>query len=74
MVVLGQLLGNMLSHAGFEGVLFASTITGKRNLAIFTRQLHHSESVIQVIDPPRRARCCVLDASNHADAERAAWD
>jgi hypothetical protein len=69
-----QLLGHMLSNAGFEGVLFSSTITGKRNLAIFPRQLHHSESVIQVIDPPPHARCSVLNAATHADAERVNWD
>jgi hypothetical protein len=69
-----QLLGHMLSHAGFEGVLFSSTITGKRNLAIFPRQLHQSESVIQVVDPPAHARCCVLNATTHADAERVNWD
>jgi len=69
-----QLLGNMLSHAGFEGVLFSSTITGKRNLAIFPRQFHHSESLIQILDPPPNARCCVLNATTHADAERVNWD
>jgi hypothetical protein len=69
-----QLLGQMLSHAGFEGVLFSSTTTGKRNLAIFPRQLHHSESVIRVVDPPADARCSVLNAATHADSERLIWD
>jgi hypothetical protein len=33
-----QLFGHLLSLAGFEGVLFSSTRTGKKNLALFTRQ------------------------------------
>ncbi|MBS0378112.1 MAG: RES domain-containing protein [Proteobacteria bacterium] len=69
-----QLLGSMLSYAGFEGVLFSSTITEKRSLAVFPRQLHHSESVVQVVAPPPNARCCILNAATHADAERTNWD
>lgn len=68
-----QLLGHMLAHAGFEGVLFSSTITGRRNLAIFPRQFHHSESVIEVVAPPPHARCCILNAATHGDAERLDW-
>ena len=68
-----QLLGHMLSNAGFEGVLFSSTITGKRSLSIFPRQLHHSESVIQVDGPPPDTWCSVLNSATYADAERVDW-
>ena len=69
-----QLFGNLLSHAGFEGVLFSSTITKKHNMALFPRQLENSASVIRVVDPPPTARYCELSASSHEDAERITWN
>jgi RES domain-containing protein len=68
-----QLFGHLLSIAGFDGVLFSSTITGKHNLAVFPRQLENSASLIQVLEPPPGAKCSVLSAANYVDAERVDW-
>jgi hypothetical protein len=69
-----QLFGHLLAHAGFEGVLFSSTITKKLNLAVFPRQLQNSTSTIRVIDPPSAAKCRELGAATYSDAERVTWD
>jgi len=55
-----QLLGHLLSFAGFEGVLYSSTRTGKKNLALFTRQFHNSSSIVCAIAPPEAATQCEL--------------
>jgi RES domain len=65
-----QLFGHLLTHAGFEGVLYSSTITGRRNLALFPRQLQNSSSVVRVVGPPAVARCVELSAATYGDAER----
>jgi hypothetical protein len=65
-----QLFGHLLRLAGFEGVLFSSTITRKLNLALFPRQFEHSSSAVYVKDPPAGARCTELSAATYADVER----
>lgn len=69
-----QLFGHLLSHAGFDGVLFSSTITKRLNLAVFPRQLQNSRSAIRAVEPPNSARCTELNAETYADAERVNWD
>jgi hypothetical protein len=64
-----QLFAHLLIQAGFEGVLYSSTITGKRNLALFTRQFKNSASIVSVLDPPRGATCCELSAKTFAQLE-----
>ena len=64
-----QLFGHLLSLAGFEGIVFSSTRTGKRNLALFTRQFVNSSSQVSVLTPPARARCCELNAQTYAELE-----
>lgn len=66
-----QLFGHLLALAGFEGVLFSSTITKRLNLGLFSRQFEHSSSTVYVKDPPVGARCTELSATTYADAERA---
>jgi hypothetical protein len=69
-----QLFGHLLAHAGFEAVLFSSTITKKLNLAVFPRQLQNSTSMIRVIEPPSGAKCSELGAATYSDAERVTWN
>ncbi len=65
-----QLFGHLLTLAGFEGVLYSSTITRKSNLALFSRQFEQSSSTVYVKDPPSDARCTELSAATYADVER----
>ena len=65
-----QLFGHLLTQAGFEGVLFSSTRTGEKNLAIFTRQFKNSASSISACNPPDNATCCELNAETYRDLER----
>jgi hypothetical protein len=65
-----QLLGHLLSLAGFEGVLYSSTRTGKRNLALFTRQFENSASIVRAVAPPASATRCELSSSTYRDLER----
>jgi len=64
-----QLFGHLLSLAGFEGVLYSSTITRRLNLALFPRQFKNSPSVVRVVNPPGSARCVELSASSYTDTE-----
>ena len=64
-----QLIGHLLTQAGFEGVLYSSTRTNKRNLALFTRQFRNSSSVVSVKNPPPTATCCELSATTFEDLE-----
>jgi hypothetical protein len=64
-----QLLGHLLTQSGFEGVLYTSTRTGKRSLALFTRQFRNSSSVVRVKNPPPTATCCELSATTFEDLE-----
>jgi RES domain len=64
-----QLFGHLLSQAGFEGVLFSSTRTGKKNLALFTRQFKNSPSVVKVVNAPPTATLTELTALNYAELE-----
>jgi hypothetical protein len=64
-----QLFAHLLIQAGFEGVLYSSTITGKRNLALFTRQFKNSVSIVSVLDPPSGATCCELSAKTFTQLE-----
>ena len=64
-----QLLGHLLTLAGFEGVLYASTRTGKRNLALFTRQFKNSVSIVRALSPPATARQCELSALTFRELE-----
>ena len=64
-----QLLGHLLSLAGFEGVLFSSTRTNKMNLALFTRQFKNSSSTVEVIAPPPTSSCTALSAHTFLDLE-----
>lgn len=65
-----QLLGHLLSLAGFEGVLYSSTRTGKKDLALFTRQFHNSSSKVCAIAPPATATQCELSSATYRDLER----
>jgi hypothetical protein len=64
-----QLFGHLLSIAGFEGALFSSTRTGKKNLVLFPRQFKNSASLVRVLKPPSTARCCELSAQTYAELE-----
>jgi hypothetical protein len=64
-----QLFAHFLMQAGFEGVLYSSTITGKRNIALFTRQFKNSASIVNVLDPPAGATCCELSAKTFMQLE-----
>jgi hypothetical protein len=64
-----QLFGHLLSLAGFEGALFSSTRTRKKNLVLFTRQFKNSASVARVLNPPATARCCELSAQTYSELE-----
>jgi hypothetical protein len=64
-----QLFGHLLTQAGFEGVLFSSTRTGEKNLALFTRQFKNSASSIRACNPPKYATCCELSADTYPDLE-----
>jgi hypothetical protein len=64
-----QIFGHMVRDAGFEGILYASTITGQENLALFPRQFQNSTSIVAATAPPDGAKCCVLDAVNCAEIE-----
>ena len=66
-----QVIGRLVADSGYDGILYRSTKTGERNLAVFTRNLAHSDSVIRVApEPPAQVRLRQLDASNYGDAER----
>ncbi len=60
-----QLFGHLLCLAGFEGVLFSSTRTGQRNLALFTRQFKNSSSIVRVLNPPSSVSGWELNASTY---------
>ena len=64
-----QLIGHLLTQAGFEGVLYSSTRTSKLSLALFTRQFRNSSSVVRVKNPPPTATCCELSATTFEDLE-----
>lgn len=64
-----QLFGHLLGQAGFEGVLFSSTRTGKKNLALFARQFKNSASIVRVQMPPASATCCELSAKTFGELE-----
>jgi hypothetical protein len=64
-----QLIGHLLTQAGFEGVLYTSARTKKRNVALFTRQFRNSSSVVRVKNPPPTAICCELSAATFEDLE-----
>jgi hypothetical protein len=66
-----QIFGHLVSQAGFEGILYASIRTGKRNLALFPRQFKNSSSIVSVIGAPASAVCCELSAKTYEDLERA---
>jgi len=68
-----QLFGHLLSQAGFEGILYSSTLTKRLSLALFPRQLVSSSSVVRVVQPPEVARCTELSADTYLDAERIEW-
>jgi hypothetical protein len=63
-----QLFGKFLVDAGYEGVLYRSTRSSKRCLAVFTRQLANSDSSIALHeDRPSTVDYCELNASNCGD-------
>jgi len=60
-----QVFGGLLVEAGFEGVIYRSTKSGKRCLAVFTRQLVNSDSKITLYgDRPADIAFAELTASN----------
>jgi hypothetical protein len=65
-----QLFGHLLSLAGFEGALFSSTRTGKKNLVLFPRKFEHSNSRVIVRNPPAKARCTELSSATFLECER----
>lgn len=64
-----QLFATWLIQAGFEGVKYISTKSGKASVAVFTRQFEHSDSVIAVVDPPAEATHCLLNRDTFKEAE-----
>jgi hypothetical protein len=64
-----QLIGHLSAQAGFEGILYSSTRTGKKNLALFTRQFKNSASIVKVLNPPPTATSCELSANTFNDLE-----
>jgi RES domain len=66
-----QVFGKLLCSAGFEGVLYRSVHTNRRNLAVFTRQLVNSESEIHVQPPqPPGVILVSLNSTNWRHAEK----
>lgn len=65
-----QVFGRLASIAGFEGIRYESSRTGKDVLAIFPRNFRNSTSVIRVTDAPGESTCIVLDGKTWRDAER----
>ena len=65
-----QLFGHLASQAGFEGILYLSIRTGKRNLAIFPREFKNSTSTVSVIGAPASAVCCELSAKTYGELEQ----
>lgn len=60
-----QVFGKLLVDSGFEGILYRSSKTTKKCLAVFTRQLAGSDTVIRLADdPPEGAGPRELNASN----------
>ena len=60
-----QVFGKLLVDSGFEGVLYRSSKTNKKCLAVFTRQLAGSDTVIALHDDrPPGIDHCELNASN----------
>ena len=68
-----QLLGHLIRQAGYEAVMYASTRSGKRSLAVFPSQLKNSTSIVRVNDAPSNVKCCELSAANYQDADRLDW-
>ncbi|MFT3907309.1 MAG: RES family NAD+ phosphorylase [Steroidobacteraceae bacterium] len=64
-----QTFASFLIQAGFEGALYSSTKSGKLNLAVFPRQLEHSDTVIRVKDPPSAASCVELSRHIYSSVE-----
>jgi len=60
-----QVFGKLLIESGFEGVLYRSAKSRRKCLAIFTRQLVGSDSVISLHeDRPSEIEFCEINASN----------
>jgi hypothetical protein len=63
-----QVLAKLLIDAGFEGVLYRSAKTKHKCLAVFTRQLVGSDTVIALHeDRPSGIEFCEINASNCRD-------
>jgi hypothetical protein len=68
-----QVFGRLLIDAGFEAVLYRSTKSSGKCLAVFTRQLHRSPTEIEVVPPgPPGLILATLSAANCALAEQEA--
>lgn len=68
-----QIFARLVLTAGFEGIRYESTRTGKDVLAIFPRSFRNSTSIVRVTDAPPKSRFTVLSGETWEDAERTAW-
>lgn len=68
-----QIFARLVLMAGFEGIRYESTRTGKDALAIFPRNFRNSTSIIRVTDAPPESKCTVLNGETWGDAERTEW-
>lgn len=68
-----QIFARLVLMAGFEGIRYESTRTGKDALVIFPRNFRNSTSFVQVTDAPPESKCAVLNGEAWEDAERTEW-
>ena len=68
-----QIFARLVLMAGFEGIRYESTRTGKDALAVFPRNFRNSTSIIRVTDAPHETKCTVLSGETWRDAERTEW-
>ena len=65
-----QVFGQLVYHAGIDGILYPSARTGKKCLAIYTRNFAHTSSEIEITD---EVASCVslkkINRSNFRDCE-----
>ncbi|HEY6642478.1 RES family NAD+ phosphorylase [Povalibacter sp.] len=66
----GQVFGQLVASAGFDGIKYRSTRTRADALVVFPRNLSNGGSVVRVTDSAPGSQCTELNADTHADAER----
>jgi len=65
-----QIFGQLVHHAGIEGILYPSRLTGNDCIAIFTRNFDKTTSYIELTDSaPDEVLTRRIDASNWHNAE-----